>query len=79
VVTTVQGSSEVQMGELVGMTAEVIAPIPENNVGEVVLVARGARVRSAARASDGQAIPRGTMVEIVEEVGNAVIVRKKAG
>lgn len=78
VVTTVQGSSEVQMGELVGMTAEVIAPIPENNVGEVVLVARGARVRSSARSSDGQAIPRGTMVEIVEEVGNAVIVRKKA-
>jgi membrane protein implicated in regulation of membrane protease activity len=78
VVTTVQGSSEVQMGELVGMTAEVIAPIPEGNVGEVALVARGARVRSAARSADGQAIRRGTMVEIVEEAGNVVIVRSKA-
>lgn len=78
VVTTIQGSSELQMGELVGLTAEVIAPIPENNVGEVVLVARGTRVRSAARSTGGQAIPRGTMVEIVEEAGNVVIVRKKA-
>ena len=77
VMTAVQGSSEVQMGELVGLTAEVIAPIPEGNVGEVVLVVRGARSRSTARAADGQAIPRGTMVEIVEEVGNAVIVRPK--
>ena len=77
VMRAVQGSSEVQMGELVGLTAEVIAPIPEGNVGEVVLVVRGARSRSTARAADGQAIPRGTMVEIVEEVGNAVIVRPK--
>jgi membrane protein implicated in regulation of membrane protease activity len=77
VATTVQSSSEVQMGELVGMTAEVIAPIPEGNVGEVVLVARGARIRSSARSVDGQAIPRGAMVEIVEEAGNVVIVQKK--
>ncbi len=77
VVREVQGSSEVQSGELVGMTAEVIAPIPEGTVGEIVLIVRGTRARSTARAADGQAIPRGAMVEIIEEVGNAVIVRPK--
>ncbi len=76
-VREVQGSSEVRIGDLVGLTAEVIAPIPENNVGEIVFVVRGARTRSTARSVGGQAIPRGTMVEIIEEVGNAVIVRPK--
>jgi membrane protein implicated in regulation of membrane protease activity len=78
-VREVQGSSEVQVGEMVGLTGEVIAPIPENNVGEIVLVVRGMRARSTARAVGGQAISRGTMVEIMEEVGNAVIVRPKSG
>jgi membrane protein implicated in regulation of membrane protease activity len=73
----IQGSSEVQSGEIVGLTGQVIAPIPKDNVGEIVLVARGARMRSTARSADGNAIPRGTTVEIVEEAGNVVIVRAK--
>jgi membrane protein implicated in regulation of membrane protease activity len=77
VFTAVQGSSEVQIGELVGLSGQVGAPIPEGKVGEVVLVARGARVRSSARSADGRAIPRGAMVEVVEETGNVVIVRAK--
>jgi membrane protein implicated in regulation of membrane protease activity len=75
VLMAAQGSSEVQRGELVGQTGEVIAPIPGGKVGEVALVARGTRVRSPARSADGQAIPRGTIVDIVEEAGNVVIVR----
>jgi membrane protein implicated in regulation of membrane protease activity len=78
VMMAVQSSSEVQMGELVGLTAEVIAPIPEGNVGEIVLIARGTRVRSTARSVDGQAIPRGTTVEIVEEAGNVAIVQRRS-
>jgi membrane protein implicated in regulation of membrane protease activity len=77
VFVAVQGSSEVQSGELVGLTGQVIAPIPKDNVGEVVLIARSARVRSTAQSADGNAIPRGTTVEIVEEAGNVVIVRPK--
>jgi membrane protein implicated in regulation of membrane protease activity len=77
VFAAVQGSSEVQSGDLVGLTGQVSAPIPKDNVGEVVVVARGARMRSTARSADGNAIPRGTTVEIVEEAGNAVIVRPK--
>jgi membrane protein implicated in regulation of membrane protease activity len=72
-----QGSSEVQIGELVGLTAHVTAPIPADSVGEVVLVVRGARARSTARSADGHAIPRGQLVEIMEETGNVVIVRAK--
>jgi membrane protein implicated in regulation of membrane protease activity len=77
VLMAVQGSSEVRIGELVGQIGEVIAPIPGDQVGEIALVARGTRVRSPARSADGQAIPRGTMVEIVEEAGNVVIVRAR--
>jgi membrane protein implicated in regulation of membrane protease activity len=77
VLMALQGSSEVQIGELVGQIGEVIAPIPEDQVGQIALVARGTRVRSPARSADGQAIPRGTMVEIVEEAGNVVIVRAR--
>ncbi len=74
-----QGSSEVRIGELVGLTAHVTAPIPADSVGEVVVVVRGARSRSTARSADGRAIPRGQLVEIVEETGNVVTVRAKEG
>ncbi|MEA3339831.1 MAG: NfeD family protein [Chloroflexota bacterium] len=77
VLLAAQGSSEVQAGELVGAWAETTTPIPEGQVGEVVLVARGARVSRPARSADGPAIPRGTAVEIVEEAGNVVMVRAK--
>jgi membrane protein implicated in regulation of membrane protease activity len=77
VLMATQGSTAVQIGELAGQAGEVTAPIPEGKVGEVVFVARGTRMRSPARSADGRAIPRGTMVEIMEEVGNVVIVRVK--
>ena len=78
VLMEMQGSSEVQAGELVGRLAETTTPIPEGQVGEIALVARGARVRSPARSADGEAIPRGVAVEIVGEAGNVVIVQTKA-
>ncbi len=78
VMTEVQSSSEVQIGELVGLPGEIIAPIPAGKVGEVALIVRGTRARSAARSADGKAIPRGTLVEIVEEIGNVVIVQPKS-
>lgn len=77
VLLAAQGSSEVLAGELVGMSAETTTPIPGDAVGEIALVVRGARARHPARSANGQAIPRGVMVEIVEEAGNVVIVRTK--
>lgn len=77
VIGAVQGSSETRAGELRGRTAEVTAPIPPAGVGEVALVIRGARARALARSDTGTLIPRGTLVEIVEEAGSAVIVRPR--
>lgn len=77
VLMAAQGSSEVRIGELVGRSAETTTPIPEGQVGEIVLVVRGARARHPARSADGRAIPRGASVEIVEEAGNVVLVQAK--
>lgn len=73
-----QGSSEVRAGEL-GRTAEVLTPIPvgEGKLGEVTLVARGIYLKSPTRSTDGQAIPRGATVEIVE-AGSVLVVRATA-
>jgi membrane protein implicated in regulation of membrane protease activity len=77
VLGAIQSSSEVQPGETVGKVAEVVAPIPAGAVGAVAFVARGTRVQSPARSADGEAIPRGTLVEIVAETGRVVIVRRQ--
>ena len=42
-----------------------------------MLVIRGTRTRVMARSIDGQSIPRGAKVEIVEEAGNVALVRLK--
>lgn len=73
-----QGSSEVQSGELVSRSAETTTPIPAGQVGEIALVVRGARTRYPARSIEEQPIPRGAVVEIVEETGSVVLVRAKA-
>ncbi len=72
-----QGSSEIQRGELVGRSGEITAPIPAGGIGEVAMVVRGTRVRSPARSADGNPIPRGTLVEVVEETGNVVVVKNR--
>jgi membrane protein implicated in regulation of membrane protease activity len=77
VLMAAQGSSEVRAGEVVGRMAETSTAIEEGKIGQVVLVARGARTRVMARSADGQPIPRGVKVEIVEESGNVVLVRPK--
>ncbi len=75
VLAGLQSSSQVRSGEIVGKMAEVITPIEAGRLGEVSFVARGARVRGAARSHDGAPIGRGTRVEIIAESGNVVVVR----
>jgi len=69
-----QGSSEVRAGDILGALGEVITPIPAGGVGEIAYVARGARVTSTARAADGSAIPRGTIVRVTQMIGPVVLV-----
>jgi len=69
-----QGSSEVRVGDIIGAVGEVITPIPADHVGEIALVARGARITSSARSADGTSIPRGTIVRVTNMVGSVVLV-----
>jgi membrane protein implicated in regulation of membrane protease activity len=72
-----QGSSEVRVSRLVGLTAEVVAPISEGGVGEIALVAQGSRVTYPARSSQGIAIKRGTLVLIEQMIGTQALVSPK--
>ncbi len=69
-----QGSSEVRVRQLVGLTAEVTAPISAEGVGEIALVAQGSRVTYPARSSRGVAIKRGTLVVIDQMLGAQALV-----
>jgi hypothetical protein len=69
-----QGSSEYTRRDIVGNVGEVITPIPAGNVGEVAVVAQGARVTLTARAADGSAVARGSLVRVSDQVGSVVLV-----
>ncbi len=51
-----QSSSECQVATLVGQTASIITPIPENGVGEIAYVRGKTRYTAPARSEKGQAI-----------------------
>jgi membrane protein implicated in regulation of membrane protease activity len=72
-----QGSSEVRMTDISGTVAEVIIPIPQNGLGQVAFVVRGARMTRGARSADGEPIPRGTIVAIQAVAGNTVTVKRQ--
>jgi hypothetical protein len=70
-----QGSSEVTNADLIGATGEVITAVPEGRVGEVALVAQGARFTMSARSVDGAPLARGTIVRVEEVLGNVALVK----
>jgi membrane protein implicated in regulation of membrane protease activity len=69
-----QGSSEVRVADLVGITAEIITPIPENGLGEIAFVAQGGRVTYSARHYQNGKVARGTPVRILRVVGGVAYV-----
>lgn len=69
-----QGSSEVRVDRLAGLTAEVTTPIAATGVGEIAVVVRGGRVTYPARSSKGVAIQRGALVVIDRMVGTQAFV-----
>ena len=69
-----QGSSEARVGQLVGTTASLASPIPENGVGEISYVYGGSRYSAPARAEDGHAIATGKLVKITRIVGTQYFV-----
>ena len=69
-----QGSSEALVGRLVGMTASLASPIPENGVGEISYVYGGSRYSAPARSENGRAIGTGKTVKITRIVGTQYFV-----
>lgn len=72
-----QASSAVKQSDLIGITAEVTAPIPATSVGEITYVAMGSRQTSSARSANGESIPRGTTVVVESITGTVLNVRPK--
>jgi hypothetical protein len=75
IVTSTQAGSEPV--NIVGLSAEVITPIPAGGLGEVAYVAKGARYVAPARAKDGGAIEKSAAATIVETAGATCVVEKK--
>lgn len=64
-----QSSSEVHVGSLVGQTASIVSPIPENGVGEIAYVQGGSRYTAPARTESGSPVSAGKPVRITRVVG----------
>lgn len=64
-----ESSSEGKVGKLIGQTAAIISPIPENGVGEISYIQFGSRYTAPARDEKGGAIPNGKTVKITRIVG----------
>ncbi|MGC9941724.1 MAG: NfeD family protein [Verrucomicrobiota bacterium] len=69
-----QSSSEGRVGALIGQTAAIISPIPENGVGEISYVQSGSRYTAPARDERGRAISNGKTVKITRIVGTQFFV-----
>jgi hypothetical protein len=74
-----QGSSEITARDVIGLTAEVITPIPVAGVGEIAFVAQGRRITSSARSAGGVPVPKGELVSIQSFTGSAAVVRPEQG
>lgn len=67
-------SSAATWQELRGTPAQVLTPIPETGLGEIVYEIRGSRYTAPARSIDGRAVPRGTSVTILDRQNGTMIV-----
>jgi membrane protein implicated in regulation of membrane protease activity len=64
-----QSSSESRVATLIGHTAAILTPIPENGVGEIAYVQSNTRYTAPARAEQGKPIGPGQTVRITRIVG----------
>ena len=71
----IQSSSEVRVANLIGRTAEVITPIPENGVGEISYEVGGTRMSAPARTVNGKPVGRAALVKIKRVAGTTYYVK----
>jgi membrane protein implicated in regulation of membrane protease activity len=69
-----QSSSECHVASLVGQTASILTPIPENGVGEIAYVQATTRYTAPARSERGEPIGPGQTVRITRIVGTQFFV-----
>jgi membrane protein implicated in regulation of membrane protease activity len=69
-----EGSSESRVAALIGHTAAIVTPIPENGVGEISYTQAGSRYTAPARAEKGGTIASGQIVRITRIVGTQFFV-----
>jgi membrane protein implicated in regulation of membrane protease activity len=69
-----QASSDVRVQEFVGHVARVVVGIPAGGVGQVRCHLGEQLVDKIARSADGQPIPENTAVNIVEVLGDTLVV-----
>lgn len=69
-----ESSSESRVASLVGMSASIVTPIPENGVGEIAYVQGGTRYTAPARATGGKPVSAGQTVKITRIVGTQFFV-----
>jgi membrane protein implicated in regulation of membrane protease activity len=72
----VEGSSESRVAQLIGTTAAIVTPIPENGVGEISYTQAGSRYSAPARAEKGGTIAGGQTVKITRIVGSQFFVEQ---
>lgn len=71
-----EGSSESRVAQLIGATAAIVTPIPDNGVGEISYTQAGARYTAPARAEKGGNIAGGQTVKITRIVGSQFYVER---
>ena len=69
-----QSSSESRVGGLVGLSASIVTPIPENGVGEIAYIQSGSRYTAPARTENGSPVPAGKPVRITRIIGTQYFV-----
>lgn len=73
-----QSNSTFSLEDLIGLDAEVITPIPEKGMGEIVYVVHGERHSLPAKGEGNDTIAKGEEVCIRGISGNTAIVSRKA-
>jgi membrane protein implicated in regulation of membrane protease activity len=74
-----EGASEVKSYSLIGMTGHVSVGIPVAGVGAVAFEAQGKRVTMPAKSKDGEELPKGTSVMVVNTDGPHAVVEPYEG
>jgi membrane protein implicated in regulation of membrane protease activity len=69
-----QSSSESRVATLIGQTASILTPIPQNGVGEISYIQGGTRYTAPARTENGAPVGPGKPVRITRVVGTQYFV-----